>query len=74
MGAKPCLHITCINCSSLVIPQGITRLKQALQQDPERTDAEWCLGNAYTSLVRPPPPHTHTHLVCSSLICSRTLV
>lgn len=32
------------------IQEGITRLKQALQQDPERTDAEWCLGNAYTSL------------------------
>eukprot|EP00879_Flechtneria_rotunda_P004554 GHRR01004809.1.p1 GENE.GHRR01004809.1~~GHRR01004809.1.p1 ORF type:complete len:160 (+),score=50.75 GHRR01004809.1:161-640(+) len=32
------------------IQDAITRLQQALSIDPERTDAEWCLGNAYTSM------------------------
>jgi len=33
-----------------MIQEAIVRLKKALEADPERADAEWCLGNAYTSL------------------------
>lgn len=28
------------------------RLNEAIEIDPERTEATWCIGNAYTSLVR----------------------
>ena len=33
-----------------MIQEAIAKLKKALEAEPERADAEWCLGNAYTSL------------------------
>lgn len=33
-----------------MIQLAITKLQKAIELDPERTDAEWCLGNAYTSM------------------------
>lgn len=36
--------------AKLCIAEAIMKLNKAIQIDPERTDAEWCLGNAYTSL------------------------
>jgi hypothetical protein len=42
----------------------MVHLKKALELDPDRPEAEWCLGNAYTSLVSmrqnlAVPPCTH---------------
>ncbi|KXZ51334.1 hypothetical protein GPECTOR_13g821 [Gonium pectorale] len=33
-----------------MIKEAITKLKKAIDMDADRTDAFWCLGNAYTSL------------------------
>ncbi|GLC55465.1 hypothetical protein PLESTB_000990100 [Pleodorina starrii] len=36
--------------SADTIKEAITKLQQAISLDSDRTDAYWCLGNAYTSL------------------------
>uniref|UniRef100_A0A7S0VMK6 Mitochondrial import receptor subunit TOM20 n=1 Tax=Polytomella parva TaxID=51329 RepID=A0A7S0VMK6_9CHLO len=36
--------------SQETIEEAISKLKKALELDPESSQAQWCLGNAYTSL------------------------
>ncbi|KAF5829818.1 translocase of outer mitochondrial membrane [Dunaliella salina] len=36
--------------STDMIKQAIVKLQQSLEIDPSRADAEWCLGNAFTSM------------------------
>ncbi len=51
-------HLPCIYSSSPLLTcittlQAIGKLNDALAKDAGRADANWCLGNAYTSLVGP---------------------